>query len=172
MDTDASSRRELAAAAALLERSVLARRLHNGPLQDIAATMLDLQILAERADPANRGAIDDTIAILVDQQRVIREMVEDMLAGELATKVAIAPVLEALAMQWRQSGRKLTWTIMPPDAALSASDDLAFRLKLLEALASIEAPPLVVEVRAGDTLDVTLSGAGMQAVQFSVEVGA
>ena len=134
--------------------------------------MLDLQILAERAEPATRPVIDDAIAILVDQQRIIREMVETMLSGELATKVAIAPVLEALAGQWRQAGRKLTWTIEPPDAALSASDDLAFRLRLLEALAPIAAPALAVEVRAGGTLDVTLSGTNVRTVQFSMEVSA
>jgi hypothetical protein len=134
--------------------------------------MLELQALAERAHPANRGAIDDAIAILVGQQRVIREMVESMLAGELATKVAIAPVLDALAMQWRQTGRKLTWTLLPPDAALDASDDLAFRLKLLETLGPIEAPALAVDVRAGETLDVTLSGASLPTVRFSVEAGA
>jgi hypothetical protein len=134
--------------------------------------MLELQALAERAHPANRGAIDDAIAILVGQQRVIREMVESMLAGELATKVAIAPVLDALAMQWRQTGRKLTWTLVPPDAALDASDDLAFRLKLLETLGPIEAPALAVDVRAGETLDVTLSGASLPTVRFSVEAGA
>ena len=134
--------------------------------------MLELQALAERAHPANRGAIDDAIAILVGQQRVIREMVESMLAGELATKVAIAPVLDALAMQWRQTGRKLTWTLLPPDAALDASDDLAFRLKLLKTLGPIEAPALAVDVRAGETLDVTLSGASLPTVRFSVEAGA
>jgi hypothetical protein len=134
--------------------------------------MLELQALAERAHPANRGAIDDAIAILVGQQRVIREMVESMLAGELATKVAIAPVLDALAMQWRQTGRKLTWTLLPPDAALDASDDLAFRLKLLETLGPIEAPALAVDVRAGETLDVTLSGASLPTVRFSMEAGA
>lgn len=134
--------------------------------------MLELQALAERAHPANRGTIDDAIAILVGQQRVIREMVESMLAGELATKVAIAPVLDALAMQWRQTGRKLTWTLLPPDAALDASDDLAFRLKLLETLGPIEAPALAVDVRAGETLDVTLSGASLPTVRFSVEAGA
>ena len=134
--------------------------------------MLELQALAEGAHPANRGAIDDAIAILVGQQRVIREMVESMLAGELATKVAIAPVLDALAMQWRQTGRKLTWTLVPPDAALDASDDLAFRLKLLETLGPIEAPALAVDVRAGETLDVTLSGASLPTVRFSMEAGA
>ena len=134
--------------------------------------MLELQALAERAHPANRGTIVDAIAILVGQQRVIREMVESMLAGELATKVAIAPVLDALAMQWRQTGRKLTWTLVPPDAALDASDDLAFRLKLLETLGPIEAPALAVDVRAGETLDVTLSGASLPTVRFSVEAGA
>jgi hypothetical protein len=134
--------------------------------------MLELQALAERAHPANRGTIVDAIAILVGQQRVIREMVESMLAGELATKVAIAPVLDALAMQWRQTGRKLTWTLLPPDAALDASDDLAFRLKLLETLGPIEAPALAVDVRAGETLDVTLSGASLPTVRFSVEAGA
>ena len=74
--------------------------------------------------------------------------------------------------QWRQAGRKLTWTIEPPDAALSASDDLAFRLRLLEALAPIAAPALAVEVRAGGTLDVTLSGTNVRTVQFSMEVSA
>jgi len=171
-DRAAGSNRELAVAAALLERGVLARRLHNGPLQDIAATMLQLQILAERADPANRSAFEDAIAILVDQQRIIREMVESMLAGELGTKVAIATILEALAMQWRQAGRKLTWTVSPNEAILAARDDLTFRLRLLETLRAIVVPAVTVEVRATDTIDVTISGTGVETVQFSMEVDA
>jgi signal transduction histidine kinase len=171
-DGAARSNRELAVAAALLERGMLGRRLHNGPLQDIAATMLQLQILAERADPANRSAFEDAIAILVDQQRTIREMVESMLAGELGTKVAIATVLDAVAMQWRQAGRKLTWTVAPSEAMLTARDDLAFRLRLLETLGAIVAPAVAVEVRAVDTVDVAISGPSIQTVQFSIEVAA
>ena len=171
-DRAAGGNRELAVAAALLERGVLARRLHNGPLQDIAATMLELQILAERADPANRSAFEDAIAILVDQQRSIREMVESMLAGELGTKVAIATILDALAMQWRQTGRKLTWTVTPNEAMLTARDDLAFRLRLLETLGAVVGPAVAVEVRAAATVDVTISGRGIQTVQFSMEVAA
>jgi hypothetical protein len=168
----APDNRELAVAAALLERGMLARRLHNGPLQDIAATMLQLQILAERSDPATRSAFEDAIAILVDQQRIIREMVESMLAGELGTKVAIATILEAVAMQWRQAGRKLTWTITPGGALIAARDDLTFRLKLLETLGTVLASAVAVEVRAGDTIDVTISGMGTQTVQFSMAVAA
>jgi signal transduction histidine kinase len=171
-DGTAGSSRGLAVAAALLERGVLARRLHNGPLQDIAATMLQLQILAERADQANRSAFDDAIAILVDQQRIIREMVESMLAGELGTKVAIGTVLDAVAMQWRQTGRKLTWTVAPSAAMLAARDDLTFRLRLLETLGTILAPAVAVDVRASDTVDVTISGPGLQTAQFSMEVAA
>ena len=162
----------MAVSAALLERSVLARRLHNGPLQDIAATMLELQVRADRADPVGRPGLEDAIAVLVEQQRIIREMVESMLAGELGTKVAIARVLDALAMQWRQAGRKLTWTVIPVDAALAASDDLTFRLRLLETLRAIPAPALTVEVRAADRIEVTISGIGVQPARFSMEVAA
>jgi signal transduction histidine kinase len=168
----ARGNRELAVAAALLERGMLARLLHNGPLQDIAATMLQLQILAERSDPATRSAFEDAISILVDQQRVIREMVEGMLAGEMGTKVAIATILEALAVQWRQAGRKLTWTVSPGGALLAARDDLTFRLRLLETLGEVLAPTVAVEVRAGGTIDVTISGLDAQVVRFSMEVGA
>ena len=162
----------MAVSAALLERSVLARRLHNGPLQDIAATMLELQVRADRADPVGRPGLEDAIAVLVEQQRIIREMVESMLAGELGTKVAIETILEALAMQWRQAGRKLTWTVSPNEAMLAARDDLAFRLRLLETLRAIVVPAVTVEVRATDTIDVTISGTGVETVQFSMEVDA
>jgi hypothetical protein len=75
-------------------------------------------------------------------------------------------------MQWRQIGLKLTWTIVPPNAALNAHDDLAFRMRLIETLGRIEAPALAIDVRAGETLDVTLSGASTSTVQFSLEAGA
>ena len=63
---------ELAAAAARLERALLARRLHNGPMQDIAATILELQVLAGRADASSQAGLEDAVAVLIEQQRSIR----------------------------------------------------------------------------------------------------
>jgi len=55
---------------------------------------------------------------------------------------------------------------------LAARDDLTFRLRLLETLRAIVVPAVTVEVRATDTIDVTISGTGVETVQFSMEVDA
>ena len=159
---------ELAAAAARLERALLARRLHNGPMQDIAATILELQVLAGRADASSQAGLEDAVAVLIEQQRSIREMVEDMLGRETSRALTVAVVLEALAMQQREVGRKVTWTVTPADATLTAANELPFRLKLLGSIPAGAPDALAIEIRASETLEVTVAGAGFPTVQFSM----
>lgn len=170
-DGTSSSIWELAEAAARLERSVLARRLHNGPLQDIAAATLTLQAEANRADQASRPAFERAIAVLIEQQRTVRHMVEGMLGDE--GEVPIALILEALTMQRRASGATLTWKVIPADATLTAHADMTLRLKLIDSLHSLgseaQSTSVVVEVRGAGDLHVTLSGSGTSTVEFSVE---
>ena len=170
LDASNSASWELAASATMLERSLLARRLHDGPLQDIAAGMLHLQIEADRTDPSSRPALERAIVVLIDQQRTIRQMVEGMLEGDL--DIPIAMVLEALAMRRRALGQKLTWKVVPPGATLSASSDLRFRLRLLEGLISLgseaDSASVFVDVSASGDLQVVLEG-GARLVTYSIE---
>ena len=172
LDVSDATRWQLPATAALLERSVLARRLHNGPLQDIAAAMLHLQIQADRADEACRPAFEHAIGILVEQQRAIRLMVERMLEGDGETPVAV--ILEALAMQRRGLGQKLTWKVIPSDLTLRAGSDLSFRLKLLESLSSLgretESASVLVELPQSGLLNVSISGEEARTVSYSMDI--
>jgi hypothetical protein len=157
----------------LLERTLLARRLHHGVLQDLAATMLGLQALAAHAEEAGRAGLEDAVAILVDQQRAIRQMIEDMLAGsKTGRETGIAEILEAVAAVLRQSGRSLTWQVQPADARLAGETELAFRLGVLKGIAEAAdraaQAALTIDVRAEGGLQVTIGGAGLETISFSV----
>lgn len=169
LDATNSPSWELAASAAMLERSLLARRLHDGPLQDIAAGMLHLQTEADRTDKSSRPALERAIAILIDQQRTIRQMVEGMLEGE--QDIPIAMVLEALAMQRRGLGQKLTWKVEPSGATLPTGSDLRFHLRLLEGLISLgseaELASVLVEVSVSGDLQVALES-GARVVSYLI----
>ena len=163
----------LAAAATLLERSLLARRLHSGVLQELAATMLGLQALAGHAEEPGRAGLEDAVAVLVDQQRAIRQLVEDMLAGDrMRRETGVAEVVGALAAVLRQSGRSLTWQIRPADAKLAGEADLAFRLGVLEGVAETAGRAaqiaLTADVRPAGDLQVTIEAGGLETISFSI----
>ena len=150
---------------------MLARRLHNGPLQDIAAATLALQAESNRADQASRPAFEHAITTLIEQQRSVRDMVEEMLDEE--GEVPVALTLEAFAMQHRASGGTLAWKVTPADARLPARTEMTLRLKLLASLNSLGSEALsatlLVDLSAAGSLHVALSGTGTRTVEFSIE---
>jgi len=115
----------LNAAAADNERLRLAREIHDGVLQFLAGTGLNLQSAATliSADPDSaRRRIEELQRALVIEQTQLRSLVNSLRTGELVTssfvsglKQSLQPLLAHLSDQW---GIPINCQIEPEDAAL------------------------------------------------------
>jgi len=165
-------RSELEEAAASRERERLARDLHDGVLQGLAAANIHLSLSADRAERTVADKLTQTRELLSAEQQRIRTFVENSRAHSkaLAEQVDLAPdvhqVLKHLGQIW---GCRIDITIDPPDMRASAETARNVRHFLAEAASNAvrhgRASQIEVSVQAAsDRLHLTIAdnGSGFQ----------
>ena len=96
---------ELAASASSRERVRLARDLHDSFLQDLTAANLKLATLKAGLPSKSRAMVDDVSGILVNQQRRLRDFIEETRSDKLPASQLLGQLLQTfadrLAKQWQ-----------------------------------------------------------------------
>lgn len=165
-------RSELEEAAASRERERLARDLHDGVLQGLAAANIHLSLSADRVEHTVAEKLIQTRELLSAEQQRIRTFVENSRAHSkaLAEQVDLAPdvhqVLKHLGQIW---GCRIDIAIDPPDMRASAETARNVRHFLAEAASNAvrhgRASQIEVSVQAAsDRLHLTIAdnGSGFQ----------
>ncbi|WP_414475527.1 sensor histidine kinase [Microvirga sp. M2] len=107
--------------AAYAERVRLARDLHDGILQSLAAANIRLQLLSKQSDSAVGDRLEQIRHDLVDEQRRVRDFVEmnRLNPSDRTARVVLVHGLQdqfaKLMQQWDLNG---TLTVLPPDLAV------------------------------------------------------
>jgi len=170
-------RGELEGAAASRERERLARDLHDGVLQGLAAANIHLSLSADRVEQSVAEKLTQTRELLSAEQQRIRTFVENSRANSkaLAEQVDLGPdidqMLKNLGKIW---GCMIHFTITPPDMRTSAETARSVRHFLAEAASNAvrhgKASRIEVSVEAAsDRLQLTITdnGAGFQGLHGS-----
>jgi signal transduction histidine kinase len=159
-------------AAAMRERIRLARDLHDGILQSLAAAGLQLKLAGDRLNKGARSRIDTAKGLLASEQRRIREYVQAMrpkpeLPGDVMLSHDLAGLLAETARSWNCA---LSFFVEPDDAMVSRKMAAQLSLMLPEAIANAvrhgKASQLGVTVRKADdglTIVVRDNGSGFGA---------
>ncbi len=158
-------RNELAATAKSKERELLARDLHDGVLQGLAAANIQLRLSSSRADEEVAGHLDQTRQILAAEQQRIRTFVEDSRSppgpfpGRTALGAEVNKLLTYLGQQW---GCQIHVTVDPPDLQTTADMARNVRHILAEAISNA--------VRHGKAshVDITVS-AGARQIRLKIK---
>jgi signal transduction histidine kinase len=170
-------RHQVQAAAALTERERLGRDLHDGLLQNLAAANIQIKLSANRVNGEVAAQLEETRALLADEQQRIRRFVEDYrpvrVAGEVDLAAAVTRRLQDLGRQWRCD---VSVVASPPDIEVPAVLARDVRHLLGEAVsnAARHGPASRVHVtlaRASDVLSIGITddGRGFQGLSGPYE---
>lgn len=161
-------------AAAIRERMRLARDLHDGVLQSLTAAALQLKLSAGRVDQETRARLDSVRQLLANEQRRIREFVQETrlnkgMSGVVPLNQDLRRVLTETSHTWNCA---LSFSVEPDDVMLPRKVAAQLSLMLSEAIANAvrhgEASQVRVALRKGPEaliIDVRDNGQG-----FSPEV--
>jgi signal transduction histidine kinase len=110
-------RLQLADTIAVVERSRLARDLHDGLLQGLTAAGLQLKALASLANETAKSTISDVLQLLFQEQRRIRLFLEDKqsLIERLPLGDELQQVVEQNARKW---GCAVPFTVTPQESTI------------------------------------------------------
>jgi signal transduction histidine kinase len=125
-------------AAAIRERMRLARDLHDGVLQSLTAAAFQLKLSSGRLDEESRLRLDSVRQLLANEQRRIREFVQETrqnkgLSGVVALNQDLRRVLTETSHTWNCA---LSFTVEPDDVMLSRQVAAQLSLMLSEAIAN------------------------------------
>lgn len=129
---------ELAAEIALSERARVARDVHDGLLQSLAASGMQLRVIADAAPEDLQPRLRTLERVVREQQKQLRALVSSVRGRQasgarFAVRAELAGLFDALEAQWQGD---LTLEVTPEDATLPAVYRAHLPLMISEAVAN------------------------------------